>query len=74
MTLRDRINGNMWPLLLTASFTVCGFFLGNLVIKVDKIYDVVIENKVQSTTNKHEIIDIEKRVEKSENEIKLLQK
>ena len=74
MTIRERINGNIWPMLLTASFTVCGFFLGNLVIKVDKIYDVVIENKIQTTTNKYELIDIEKRVEKSENEIKLLQK
>ena len=60
---KKKLNGSFWPIILAVLFSTNGFFLANVMIKVNKIYDTVIENKIR-------VDEHEKRIDKLEIEVR----
>jgi len=57
--IRDKINGSVWPVIISVILTINGLILGNLLAKVNKVYDTVIENKTRVDSHEKRLDHIE---------------
>lgn len=64
--IRNKINGSLWPIMVSVLLTANGFFLANVMFKTNKIYDTVIENKTKADNNSKRLDRIESLILKIE--------
>ena len=68
--IRDRINGNIWQVIITVLLTFNISVLGFLVTRVNKVYDIAIENKSINIESKTKLDAHEKRLDNIEDIIR----